>query len=520
MNKQIKYPVGIQTFSEIIKGGYLYVDKTARIHQLVMSCKYVFLSRPRRFGKSLLASTLESLFKGQRELFAALDIADLDFDWHQRAVFRIDLSGMNYTDKPEALDNRLNLYLSNWEKIYGANPDEKEFEDRFAGVISRAAAVTQHRVVILVDEYDKPILDSVYLTESMERCRNTLYGFYGALKHCDENIRFALITGVTKIAHVSVFSGLNNLEDISMLDEYSDICGISEGEFHRDFSESVRQYAERWRMSDDSVWNLFKREYDGYRFSPEGLSIYNPFSVIKAFKYRKMGHYWFESGTPTFLIRLIKDEDFNLSSLDDIETTENQLTGLPDLSYDIVPLLYQSGYLTIKRYDAESEMLSLGLPNEEVSDAFWEALYKYYIQRDVPQGDIDMNTLRRAVQNGDIDGFMSQLQRIFAILPTDGRNNIERHFHNITTVVFMMLGYTPGIEVVSAKGRSNMVIMTTKYVYIFEFKVNSTAEVALDQIKSRGYERPYIGGPRSVVMIGVNFDSAERALSGWRVAQI
>lgn len=516
MERRINYPVGIQTFPEIIRDKYLYVDKSARIHQLVTSCKYVFLSRPRRFGKSLLTSTIESLFLGKRELFKDLAIDNMDFDWSRRAVFRLDLSGMNYTDKPEALYNRLNLYLSNWEKIYGAEEAEKELEDRLAGVITRARAKTGHRVVILIDEYDKPILDTAHVTENMEKCRNTLYGFYGALKHCDENIRFALITGVTKVAHVSIFSGLNNLEDISLLDEYSDICGISEAEFREYFSESVSQYATRRRTTESAVWDLFKKEYDGYRFSTGGVPIYNPFSVIKAFKYGKIGHYWFKSGTPTFLARLMKEREFNLSTLDDVKATESQLTDLPDLSSDIIPLLYQTGYLTIKREDTDYGIITLGLPNEEVRDAFWEALFKSYVQKDIPQGEIDMNTLRLSIQAGDVDGFMSQVQTIFAKLPTDGNKNLERHFHNIMTVIFMMLGYAPGIKVVSVKGSSDMVVMTKDNVYIFEYKIDSSPEAALRQIEEKGYARPYTGGPRHVILIGVNFDTADRSLASWK----
>lgn len=363
------YPIGIQTFEEIRKGGYVYVDKTELIYKLVNSGKYFFLSRPRRFGKSLLISTLEAYFSGRKELFEGLAIERLEKGWMEYPVLHLDLNTQKY-DTPKALLDVLEENLEKWEEIYGSSEKEIGVARRFNGVIERAAEKTGRNVVVLIDEYDKPMLQAIGNEELMTEYRNTLKAFYGALKSCDRYIRFAILTGVTKFSKVSVFSDLNNLEDISIDSRFANICGISEDELCSELEEDISLLAENNGITIEETHRELKEWYDGYHFSEDGDDIYNPFSLLNTFVKMKFGSYWFETGTPTFLVELLKTTKYNLNNLTTEVASSDSLAGIESMYTNPVPILYQSGYLTIKGYNREFRVYNLGFPNKEVEEGF------------------------------------------------------------------------------------------------------------------------------------------------------
>lgn len=367
--QEILYPIGIQDFEKLRKEGYLYVDKTALIHRLVRTGSYYFLSRPRRFGKSLLVSTLEAYFRGKRELFDGLAIAELETNWNVHPILHLDLNIGKYETAGE-LDAILNDTLVRWEALYGASASETTFPLRFAGIIERAQQQSGQRVVILVDEYDKPMLQSINNKELQQAYRSTLMSFYGVLKTMDRDLKFALLTGVTKFGNISVFSGLNNLTDISMDKRYADLCGISEAELHRYFETDIRQLVAAEGMSYEATCAEVKERYGGYHFVENVEGIYNPFSLLNTFAKRKFGNYWFETGTPTYLVKLLQNARYDLRCLDGEQTTAEVLNSIYTSDNSLIPALYQSGYLTIKDYNREFRIYTLGFPNREVEEGF------------------------------------------------------------------------------------------------------------------------------------------------------
>ena len=363
------YPIGIQNFEKIRKGGYCYIDKTAWIYQMVKTGSYYFLSRPRRFGKSLLISTLEAYFEGKKELFKGLAIENLEKDWIKYPILHLDLNIEKY-NSPDSLDKILNDKLEYWESIYGTRPSETSFSLRFAGIVRRAYEQTGQRVAILVDEYDKPMLQSIGNEELQRSFRDTLKPFYGVLKSMDGCIKFALLTGVTKFGKISVFSDLNNLNDISMDERYIEICGITEKEIHENLEDELHELARRQKMTYDEVCKELKECYDGYHFVEDSIGLYNPFSLLNTFDKMKFGSYWFETGTPTYLIELLKQNHYSLQRIAHEETDADVLNSIDSASQNPVPVIYQSGYLTIKGYDRRFGMYRLGFPNREVEEGF------------------------------------------------------------------------------------------------------------------------------------------------------
>lgn len=367
------YPVGIQNFEEIRKGNYSYIDKTALVYKLVQSGKYYFLSRPRRFGKSLLLSTLESYFQGKKELFRGLAIEKLEKEWKEYPVLHLDLNTQKY-DTLQALLDVLEENLSKWEDMYGSSTRESGVARRFNGVIQRAAEKTGQNVVILIDEYDKPMLQAIGNEELLTEYRNTLKAFYGTLKSCDRYIKFALLTGVTKFSKISVFSDLNNLMDISMSDRFATICGITDNELHCNFKEDIIELGQKNGMTEDETKASLKAMYNGYHFVENSEDIYNPFSILNTFAEMKFGSYWFETGTPTFLVELLQQSRYDLHRFTDEMASADSLGGIDTMSTNPVPILYQSGYLTIKGYDKEFQVYYLGFPNKEVEEGFTKFL--------------------------------------------------------------------------------------------------------------------------------------------------
>ena len=519
MGNMIKYPVGIQTFEKIIEGGYLYVDKTRYVHDLVNDNQYVFLSRPRRFGKSLLLSTIQAYFEGRRKLFAGLAVAGLEKAWDSYPVLRFDLSGESY-EHPAKLEGKLNLLLREYEDIYGKEEDEVSVGSRFRGIIRRAVEKTGRKAVVLIDEYDKPLLETMHEEELHESARLRLRGFYGVLKESDEFIRFAMLTGVTKFGQVTVFSGLNNLRDISMLDRYNEICGISETEFRKYFAASVKDFAMAKGTTEEKVWELFRNNYDGYHFSETGCGMYNPFSVLNAFKDNRISNYWFRSGSPDYLIKLFKRNHYVLNELEGQRRTESQLLDMTNPDRNVVTLLYQSGYLTIKDYDPMFEEYILGFPNNEVRTGFWSSLYDNYVFNGSNRTAFDMSRFVRDVFDGKATEFMERLQALIASLSPGTLKDKEIYFQNILQVVFSMMGFHTRTEITMASGRADMTVETEKYIYIFEFKIDSTAEAALAQIKGKRYSAPFNTGTHKVILIGANFSSTTNLLSDYIIEEL
>ena len=507
MNIRI-YPVGIQTFSEIIEEKYLYVDKTALIYDLVHQGKYVFLSRPRRFGKSLLMSTLEAYFKSRKELFRGLEIDKLEDRWIEYPVFRFDLSGQNYINTDRLVEH-ISFFLNIIEEHYGLK-SEGSIGTRFMELIRQAYKKYGRRVVVLVDEYDKPMLDSLHDDPLHEHLKDELRGFYSVLKLSDEYIKFAMLTGVTKFGRVSVFSGLNNLTDISMHPDYNGLCGITETEFHRDFAESVEWFASVNGMTEENVWQEFKREYDGYRFSDTGEYVYNPFSVLSAFKARRLNHYWFTTGSSSYLIKLVKRHNFVLSNIEGERRKDSALSDISDISRDFVPLLYQAGYLTIKDYDPVTREYTLGFPNREVYEGFWDSLANYFFRDTGGRSTFDLRSFENDLKQGRPEDFMKRLESLFADTESVHEPHKEIHFQNMMAIAAKMLGLSVRTEIHSSLGRCDMEIETPGYIYLFEFKVDRPAEEAMRQIHDKGYAHRYAADHRTVFLIGVSFSTKKR----------
>ena len=510
------YPIGIQNFEKIRKDGYLYVDKTALIHQLVTTGSYYFLSRPRRFGKSLLISTLEAYFQGKKELFKGLAMEQLEQKWTVHPVLHLDLNTEQY-DTSEKLLNKINRTLLAWEELYGAVEAETSIAMRFEGVIERACRKTGQRVVILVDEYDKPLLQAIGNKELQTSYRNMLKGFYGALKSMDGCIRFAMLTGVTKFGKVSVFSDLNNLMDITMDSRYTEICGITELELHTCFKEDMDELALRQQTTAADIAEKLRLRYDGYHFSPDAGGMYNPFSVLNTFARMEFGSYWFETGTPTYLVELLKNNDYQLESVNNTVVGIEALGGVDAVDTDPIPVIFQSGYLTIKDYDSEFDLYTLGYPNKEVEEGFIKFLVPFYCPIQESKSGFQIKNFIREVRTGDIDGFFTRLRSFFSDTTYELVRQQELHYSNVLYIVFRLMGFYTQVEYHTSNGRIDLVLQTPDYIYVMEFKLHGTAEEALQQINDKGYALPFEKDPRTLYKIGINFSPETRNIDTWVV---
>ena len=510
------YPIGIQNFEKIRNDGYFYIDKTALMYQMVKTGSYYFLSRPRRFGKSLLISTLEAYFQGKKELFAGLAVEKLEKEWTKYPILHLDLNIEKY-DTPESLGNILDKSLTAWEKLYGSEPSERSFSLRFAGIIERACKQAGQRVVILVDEYDKPMLQAIGNEELQKQFRDTLKPFYGALKTMDGCIKFAFLTGVTKFGKVSVFSDLNNLDDISMRKDYVEICGISDQELHENLDIELHEFAETQGLSYDKLCSKLKEFYDGYHFTHNSIGIYNPFSLLNAFKYKEFGSYWFETGTPTYLVKLLKKHHYDLHRMAHEETDEQVLNSIDSESTNPIPVIYQSGYLTIKGYDERFGIYRLGFPNREVEEGFIRFLLPYYANVNKVESPFEILKFVREVEAGDYESFFRRLQSFFSDIPYELARELELHYQNVLYIVCKLVGFYVKAEYHTSEGRVDMVLQTDKFIYIMEFKLNGTAEEALQQIEDKHYARPFATDSRKLFKIGVNFSAETRNIEKWLV---
>ena len=514
----MKYPIGIQNFGEIRRDDYAYVDKTALMYKLVSEGKYYFLSRPRRFGKSLFLSTLEAYFEGQKELFEGLAVSRLEKEWVRYPIMHLDLNTDRY-DTPDALYSRLSLFLKKQESEYGADADEKTLGQRFEGVIRRTFEQTGLRVVILIDEYDKPMLQAIGNDALQTEYRNTLKAFYGALKSCDRYIRFAFLTGVTKFGKVSVFSDLNNLIDISLDQRYATICGMTEEEIHANFDEGVGLLAEANGMTQEECYARLKRDFDGYHFTIGSPGMYNPFSMLNTLASQQFRDYWFETGTPSFLVYQLKKTGYPLESMTTEELSTDTLNSIDIMDENPLPLLYQSGYLTLKSYNQEFDEYQLGFPNREVEQGFIKYLYPFYTPKVQDKGAFAISNFVKAIRKGDAEGFMRRLENFFANGDYQVMGDLELYFQNTLYVFFRLMGFYVEVERHTTDGRMDILMQTPQYIYILELKLDKTADEALAQIEAKGYAKPFVDDVRQLFKIGINFSTATRRIDGWKIAE-
>ena len=527
----MKYPIGIQSFDQIRNEGYVYVDKTALIYQLVTTGKIYFLSRPRRFGKSLLVSTLEHYFLGHKELFKGLAMEQLEKDWFEYPVFHIDFNNTKF-EKSGNLENKINIYLTAWEQIYGALPVKGDLGDRFAYVLEQAHKQTGRRAVVLIDEYDKPLLDVLdsgrmtiedgqeILLE--EQHRNILKGFYSVFKGADAHLQFVLLTGVTKFSQVSVFSGFNQPKDLSMHPAYDTLCGITKDELYSYFAEQIQELAQKKSRTEEQIKQDLKRQYDGYHFSPEMRGVYNPFSLLNCFDTMRMEDYWFKSGTPTYLVRLLSHTQEQLNDMVGQYYFPEEFVDYKATVEQPLPMLYQRGYLTIKDYDPEMNSFLLDFPNNEVKKGFLTLVATSYLQ---PQERIIswIQQAVKALRQGKIEQFRDQLTAFLASVPyfmrrKQDEREYERYFHYTFYLLLRLLSvYMVYSEKEQSQGRVDCIVETPDYVYIFEFKLDGSAEQALQQIQEKGYAKPYLTDPRKLYQIGVNFSSETGTIEGFKI---
>lgn len=523
----MKYPIGIQAFSNIIQEGYVYVDKTALIHKLVTTGKIYFLSRPRRFGKSLLISTLKAYFQGKKELFRGLAMEKLETEWVEHPVFHLSFSTGNFTRGNE-LKNVLETFVADAEKEYGKSATTS-LSVRFLKVIEAAYRKTGHGVVVLIDEYDKPLLDVLDTDITVDidgnkmqvedYNRGLLKEMYSVFKDADEYLRFVLLTGVTKFSQVSVFSGFNQPKDISMDKRYDALCGITKEELISYFSEQIKELADINNVSEGEMTKQLKHRYDGYHFSKGMTDIYNPFSLLNCFDSMDIKDYWFSTGTPTYLMRLLQHFNYNINELVSTYYTASEFV---DYRADIekpLPMIYQSGYLTIKDYDPTFETYLLDFPNNEVRGGFLAALSSGYFKEKSSMSWV--RNISIALLQGDTEAFIRHITALLAGVSyrfqrKDDAMECERYFQYTFYLILQMIGiYNTYVEKETSEGRIDCVVECPEHIYIFEFKLNGSAEKAIEQINDRGYATPYLADSRKMHKVGVNFSSEKGTIDEW-----
>lgn len=523
----IKYPIGIQSFEKIRRDNYLYVDKTEYIYNIIKDGTYCFLSRPRRFGKSLLISTIEALFQGKRELFKDLAIDSLKWEWQPHEILHLDFNVRNYSDD-NSLRTIIERHLYEWEEKYGLTAKNDILEDRFISIIKKAYEISGRGVVILIDEYDKPLVNTLWDKNLHNAFKRQMQAFYSVLKSLDDYIKFGMLTGVSRFSKVSVFSGLNNLEDISMQPQYNAICGITEEELSGYFHMSMEDMAKAENVSVNEIHKELKANYDGYHFANTDEDIYNPFSLLNTFKSKMFGSYWLATGTTSSLLEVLNLNTYPIKSLEGCRATENMLNGADVFLTDPIPLFFQTGYLTIKGYDREFKEYLLGFPNREVSEGFNDLILKTWMRNTEPTTLI--SDFVRDVRGGKVKDFMKKLESFFAGIPydhakkgkgtddvygTEIRGDKEVHYQNVMYVIMKLMGFYTHTEYRTSDGRIDMLVETKDFIYIMEFKIDSSAEEALNQIDEKDYTLQFRQYGKTIFKIGANFDTKKRRLSKW-----
>ncbi|MBQ9817146.1 MAG: ATP-binding protein [Proteobacteria bacterium] len=510
------FPIGIQTFEKIRERNAVYVDKTALIYRLVKGYNYVFLSRPRRFGKSLLVSTLRAYFEGRKDLFEGLAMAQLEKDWLQYPVLHFSLSLKRITNI-EGLGNLLDFLLSEMEQIYGrGNAADSEYGLRMANLVQRAFAQTGKKVVLLFDEYDAPILDTMHDEKLMESVRQQLRDFYSPIKDLDSKLQFVFITGISKFSQLSIFSELNNLTTITMDSEYAAICGFTRDEIVTQIAPEVENFARSMNISVNTALLRIKHKYDGYHFCESSPDIYNPFSLLNCLKEKKLRNYWFSTGTPTHLTKVLSQYTLRPEELEGFMASQNMFDVPVELAQSPIPALYQSGYLTIK--SCRGARYILGFPNDEVRVGFLQGLMPYYSYKTSSENEIFLLNLTAALEDGNVDEAMQHLRSFYSSIPYDAEKQDEDHYKTIFYLIFRLAAaFSVRTEERSAAGRCDALIETDDTIYVFEFKLEGTAEEALKQIDDKGYAIQYEAGDKKIVKVGVNFEKDKRTIDRWVV---
>ena len=514
-----KYPVGIQTFEDIREKGYLYIDKTKYIVDFrEKGMKYVFLSRPRRFGKSLFASTLQAYFEGRKELFEGLAIADYETEWVKHPVLHFDLSGAKHMGI-EQLERYLADMLEEQETKWGYKTHLIDANLRLIELVKRAYNQTGKNVVVIIDEYDAPLLDVVHEKENLQPLHRIIQNFYSPLKMLDPYLEFTFIIGITKFPQSSIFSGLNNLDNISLFDQYSAICGISKTELTTQMKPDIEAMGEALNMTYEECLKELTQFYDGYHFSENSEDIFNPFSLVKALNAGKIASYWFGSGTPSFLLKLLDKYHVNLSTLESQETVLSSFDQSTEEMTDALPLLYQSGYLTIKKYEPMFQEYTLGIPNKEVRDGLLNSLIPHYVNPRRSDNNAFLLGFCKAVYRNDIEAALEHMRTYMATIPYDLENHSEKHYQTIFYLMFSFLNIYIRTEVKSAIGRADAVMHMPDTIYVFELKVDKSADEALAQIDEKGYMLPYHAEGKRLVKIGISFDSTQRTIRDWKIKE-
>lgn len=517
--KPVKYPIGEQSFEVLRKEGFLYVDKTMYIEKIINGSNYYFLGRPRRFGKSLFLSTLKAFFEGKRDLFKGLYIDTIDWNWDRYPVLHLDLNTSSY-EKEGLLDEVLSRQFNEWEEKYGVVTHEINPSQRFASIIRTVAEKYGKGVVILVDEYDKPLVNNIHSRHLFETYRDILAGVYSNFKSAAEYISLVFITGVSRFGKLSVFSGLNNIRDITFLNEFAGICGITETEVKENFKEGIKALADEYGRPYDEEIQYLKRWYDGYHFARKSPDIYNPFSLLQVFADRRYSNYWIASGNSTLLAEQLKRTDADLEDIIHTRCGQSALEGLDIDSVSPISLLFQTGYLTIKSFDLEDEIYQLGIPNLEVKQGFFEQLLPYYTSLQTDESYIFIVDLRKEMQRGDVDAFMKRLQSLFAGFGHDLKFDEERNVQNAMLLIFSLVGLRADAEVRNSDGRIDILVRTQDYLYIMELKYDKSAREALEQIERKEYALPWSVDSRKVIEVGINYSTEKRRIDEWEVKRL
>ncbi|MBD5237610.1 MAG: ATP-binding protein [Bacteroidales bacterium] len=517
--KRVKYPIGQQSFEVLRNEGYFYVDKTEYIEKIINGGQYFFLGRPRRFGKSLFLSTLKCFFEGKRELFKGLYAESMEWDWEEYPVLYLDLNNQQFKEDLmfTDLDAVMNDSLRVHEERLGIDTPEANLSSRFAFLIRKLAETTGKPVVILVDEYDKPLVNNINKPDRFVTYRNKLAALYSNFKSSADYIRLVFLTGVSRFGKLSVFSGLNNISDISFINDFGSICGITEEELKNNFGEGIKALAERYNHSYEEELEHLKRHYDGYHFTETGPDIYNPYSLLQVLAYRQYSNYWIASGNSTLLAEQLKKTDSDLEEVVNTVCDRSVLEGLDIDNISVEALLFQTGYLTIKRFDPRRELFHLGIPNEEVKKGFFTSLIPYYTS--IPKAKVSpfIFDLIDEIEEGRVDDFMRRLQSLFAGFGHDLKFDEERNVQNALLLIFSLMGLHVDAEYKTSNGRIDILLRTSEYVYIMELKYDRSAEEALSQIKEKKYSLPWSVNGRKIIEVGINYSSEKRRIDEWKV---
>ena len=510
-------PLGIQTFEKIREGDYLYVDKTELVYRMTHDYSCVFLSRPRRFGKSLLASTLHSYFAGRKDLFTGLAIEQLEKKWTTHPVLHFDMSTAKHMDKKN-LELELGYKLTQYESLYGKGPDDEvNLNQRLQGLIRRAYEQTAQKVVVLIDEYDAPLLDVVHEDEQLPRLRQVMRNFYSPLKACDPYLRFVFLTGITKFSQMSIFSELNNLTNISMDEEYNLLCGITQEELQTQLKEHVAALAEQLQVTHEETVDILKERYDGYHFTWPSPDLYNPFSLLNALARKRIDNYWFSTGTPTYLIEMMRKFGVLPSQIGRMEAFASDFDAPTENTTSLVPLLYQSGYLTIKEYNKVLSAYTLDIPNKEIRIGLLKSLLPHYVNANTIQASNVLMRMYECLMKDDLDGMLRLLQQYLLTIPQCDNTDYEGHYQQVLYIILSLLGTYVDVEVRTATGRVDMVMRAYGKLYLFELKLGRSAQTAMEQISLKDYPARFALSGLPVVKVGISFDAERRTISDWKI---